>query len=39
MPSLAASSRIDCVSAMRNGLPSFSDWENPTTAVFRSTFG
>ena len=39
MPSLAASSLIDWVSAMRNGLASFSDWEKPTTAELRSTFG
>src|ERR1700759_182467 len=36
MPSLAASSLMDCVSVMRNGLASFSDWEKPTFAVFRS---
>ena len=29
-PILAASSLIDCVSAIRNGLASFSDWEKPT---------
>src|SRR6188508_24903 len=39
MPSLAASSLIDWVSAMRNGFASFSDWEKPTTAPFRSTWG
>ena len=37
MPIFAASSLIDCVSAMRNGLASFSDWEKPTLAVLRST--
>ena len=37
-PTLAASSLIDWVSAIRNGLASFSDWENPTTAFFRSIF-
>src|SRR4051794_20469927 len=36
MPSLAASSLMDFVSAMRNGLASFSDWEKPTFAVLRS---
>ncbi len=36
MPSLAASSLMDCVSAIRNGFASFSDWENPTFAVLRS---
>src|SRR5689334_22403970 len=36
-PSLAASSLIDWVSAIRNGLASFSDWEKPTTASFRSS--
>src|SRR4051812_14115367 len=35
-PSLAASSLMDCVSVMRNGLASFSDWEKPTLAVLRS---
>ena len=39
MPSLAASSWMDWVSAMRNGLASFSDWEKPTIAFFRSIFG
>ena len=29
MPSFAASSLMDWVSAMRNGLASFSDWANP----------
>src|SRR5689334_15124402 len=38
-PSLAASSLIDWVSAMRNGLASFSDWEKPTMAFFRSSLG
>src|SRR3954468_14949470 len=38
MPSVAASSLMDFVSAMRNGLASFSDWEKPTLAVLRSTF-
>ena len=38
-PSLAASSLIDWVSAIRNGLASFSDWANPMVAVFRSSFG
>src|SRR5689334_1723242 len=38
MPSLAASSLMDCVSAIRNGLASFSDWEKPTLAVLRSIF-
>ena len=38
-PSFAASSLIDWVSAIRNGLASFSDWEKPTVAVFRSSFG
>lgn len=37
-PSLAASSLIDLVSAIRNGLSSFSDCEKPTTAFFRSSF-
>lgn len=37
-PSLAASSLMDCVSAMRKGLASFSDCEKPTTAFFRSIF-
>src|SRR5215217_474237 len=32
MPLFFASSLMDCVSAMRNGLTSFSDCENPTTA-------
>src|SRR5690349_18975905 len=36
MPSLAASSLMDWVSAIRNGFASFSDWEKPTVAVFRS---
>src|SRR4051794_38398179 len=35
-PAFAASSLIDWVSAIRNGFASFSDWENPTTAFFRS---
>jgi hypothetical protein len=35
-PIFAASSVIDCVSAIRNGLSSFSDWEKPTIAFFRS---
>ena len=39
IPSLAASSLIDWVSAIRNGLASFSDWANPMVAVFRSSFG
>ena len=39
IPSLAASSLIDWVSAIRNGLASFSDWANPIVAVFRSSFG
>lgn len=38
-PILAASSLMDWVSAIRNGLASFSDWEKPTTAFFRSSFG
>src|SRR4051812_16108420 len=38
MPSLAASSLMDCVSAIRNGLASFSDCEKPIVAVFRSIF-
>src|SRR4026209_1611147 len=39
IPSFAASSLIDWVSAIRNGLASFSDWANPMVAVFRSSFG
>src|SRR5689334_1350638 len=38
-PILAASSLIDWVSAIRNGLASFSDCEKPTTAFFRSSLG
>src|SRR5215210_6467804 len=34
-----ASSLMDCVSAMRNGLTSFSDCENPTTASLSLRFG
>ena len=39
IPSFAASSLIDWVSAIRNGFASFSDWANPIVAVFRSSFG
>ncbi len=39
MPRLAASSLIDSVSVIRNGLASFSDCANPTVMVFRSSFG
>src|SRR4051812_10080262 len=39
IPSFAASSLMDWVSAVRNGLASFSDWEKPMTADFTSTFG
>ena len=35
MPSFAASSLIDCVSAIRNGFASFSDWAKPTVAVLQ----
>ncbi|SQA26200.1 Uncharacterised protein [Streptomyces griseus] len=38
-PIFAASSLMDWVSAIRNGLASFSDWEKPTTASLRSSFG
>ncbi|CAM5400771.1 hypothetical protein SCYAM73S_00545 [Streptomyces cyaneofuscatus] len=38
-PIFFASSLMDWVSAIRNGLASFSDWEKPTTAFFRSSFG
>src|SRR5829696_7579733 len=38
-PRLDASSLIDWVSAIRNGLASFSDWANPMVAVFRSSLG
>ena len=37
MPRAAASSRIDWVSAMRNGLASRSDWAKPMVALLRST--
>ena len=37
MPRFAASSRIDCVSAVRNGLASFSDCAKPIFALFRSS--
>ena len=37
MPSFSASSLIDWVSAMRNGLASFSDWEKPTVLPLRSS--
>src|SRR4051794_10184982 len=39
MPSFAASSLIDCVSAIRNGFASFSDCANPTVVVLRSSLG
>lgn len=39
MPSFAAWSRMDCVSAIRKGLASFSDCEKPITAVFGSILG
>ena len=39
MPRFAASSLIDSVSVIRNGLASFSDWAKPTVIVFRSSFG
>jgi hypothetical protein len=35
-PTLAASSLMDWVSAIRKGLSSFSDCEKPTTASLRS---
>lgn len=38
-PTFLASSLIDWVSAIRNGLASFSDWEKPTTAFLRSILG
>ncbi len=37
-PRFFASSLMDCVSAIRNGLASFSDWEKPTVAFLRSSF-
>src|SRR5882757_246880 len=39
MPSFLASSVIDWVSVARNGLLVDSDWENPTTALARSSRG
>ena len=39
MPRLAASSLMDCVSVIRNGLASFSDWAKPTVIVLRSSLG
>src|SRR6185503_20929784 len=39
IPSFAASSLIDWVSAIRNGLASFSDCAKPIVAVLRSSFG
>src|SRR3954454_18515805 len=38
IPCCFASALIDCVSAMRKGLASFSDWEKPTTEVLGSSF-
>ena len=38
IPRLDASSLIDWVSAIRNGLASFSDWAKPTVAFLRSSF-
>ncbi len=37
-PRFWASALMDAVSAIRKGLASFSDWEKPTVADFRSTF-
>ena len=37
IPRASASSRIDWVSAMRNGFASRSDWANPIVALARST--
>ena len=39
MPRLAASSLMDCVSVIRNGFASFSDWAKPTVIAVRSSFG
>ena len=36
-PRFAASSRIDCVSAVRNGFASFSDCAKPILAPFKSS--
>ena len=38
IPRLDASSLIDWVSAIRNGLASFSDWAKPTVTLLRSSF-
>src|SRR4051794_12757353 len=39
IPRLAASSLMDCVSVIRNGFASFSDWANPTVTFLRSSLG